>query len=242
MSKLNYVAFPAVNNADQDGLLAMGGDLSVDTLVSAYSQGIFPWFNNNQPILWWSPDPRMVMVPSEVKISRSLAKKIRQQRFRVSCNTNFEDVIHNCAVRSQNPNTQSDDIEGTWITQSMTKAYIDLHKRGYAHSIEVWDQDRLVGGLYGLALGHIFFGESMFSLVSDASKVGFATLCNWLKLHNYQLIDCQVKSDHLLSLGAKEIPRNSFMDSLKGIDIQQTSNYFGKDISQLSTESVINKA
>lgn len=245
MSKLNFISFPAVNNADQDGLLAMGGDLSVDTLVSAYSQGIFPWFNDEQPILWWSPDPRMVLIPSEIKISRSLAKKIRQQRFTVSANQNFEQVITNCALRGQsaaNPDdVDKDTWEDTWITQSMSDAYIALHKKGYAHSIEVWDKDRLVGGLYGLALGNVFFGESMFSIATDASKIALVALCCWLKKNNYELIDCQVSSDHLLSLGAKEIPRQLFLDTLKDIDIQKTSTYFAQDISQLYTESVINK-
>ena len=241
MSKLNYVSFPAVSNADQDGLLAMGGDLSVDTIVSAYSQGIFPWFNNDQPILWWSPDPRMVLVPSEIKISRSLAKKIRQQCFSVTCNQNFEQVIKNCALRSQKSNAVSNNESDTWITESMAEAYNALHSQGYAHSIEVWDHDQLVGGLYGLALRDVFFGESMFSVSSDASKVALATLCCWLKQNDFQLIDCQVSSDHLTSLGAKEITRKQFLESIKNINIQQTSINFGKDISQLGPESVINK-
>lgn len=238
MTKLNYVSFPAVTNADQDGLLAMGGNLSVDTLVSAYRQGIFPWFNDDQPILWWSPDPRMILIPAEIKISRSLAKKIRQQRFTVTCNQSFEQVINNCALRGQNSN---DEICDTWITQSMADAYKTLHSRGYAHSVEVWDNNQLVGGLYGLALGDVFFGESMFSIVTDASKIALATLCCWLREHKYQLIDCQVSSDHLSSLGAKEVTRELFLDSLKDINIQQASKYFGKDISQLRPESVINK-
>ena len=241
MSDINFVTFPAVTNADQDGLLAMGGDLSVDTLVSAYRQGIFPWFNKDQPILWWSPDPRMVLVPSEIKISRSLAKKISQQRFSITCNQNFAQVINSCALRSQMPNTQMSNGDDTWITASMQRAYNTLHRQGYAHSIEAWDDGQLVGGLYGLALGDVFFGESMFSHATDASKVALAALCCWLRQHDYQLIDCQVSSDHLLSLGAKEISRELFLTSLKNINIHQASTNFAKDISHLSPESVINK-
>ena len=241
MSDINYVSFPDVTNAAQAGLLAMGGDLSVDTLVSAYKQGIFPWFSDEQPILWWSPDPRMVLVPNEVKVSRSLAKKIRQQRFTVSCNQRFKEVITSCALRGQASNSDANHSD-TWITQSMTEAYISLHKQGYAHSIEVWQAGQLVGGLYGLALGEVFFGESMFSRATDASKFALANLCAWLRLNAYQLIDCQVSSSHLQSLGAKEITRQTFLESLDNIDIHQTSHNFGKDISQLPTESVINKA
>jgi leucyl/phenylalanyl-tRNA---protein transferase len=241
MTNINYISFPAVCNADQDGLLAMGGNLTVDTLVSAYRQGIFPWFNHDQPILWWSPDPRMVLIPGEIKVSRSLAKIIRQKRFRVSCNQNFKQVIRNCALRGQDSTIDNSFESDTWITQSMVKAYNALHCQGYAHSIEVWDGDQLVGGLYGLAMGQVFFGESMFSIVNDASKVALATLCCWLKQHDYQLIDCQVSSEHLLSLGAKKITRAQFMEYLSNINIQQKSINFGKDISQLSTESVINK-
>lgn len=222
----------------------MGGDLSTDTLVSAYSQGIFPWFNQDQPILWWSPDPRLVLYPNKVKVSRSLAKKLRQERYQITCNQAFKQVITSCAFRGQNlipetkSNTQTND---TWITQSMTDAYLALHQQGYAHSIEVWDQQQLVGGLYGLALGKVFFGESMFSIANDASKVALATLCYWLAQHQYQVIDCQVSSEHLLSLGAEEIPREVFLSYLSDINIQQNSSEFGQDISQLATKSVINK-
>jgi len=251
LNEIKRVAFPDVNNADTDGLLAVGGDLSINSLVSAYSQGIFPWFNDNQPLLWWSPDPRLVLYPYKVKVSRSLAKTIRQQRFTVSCNEAFEQVIASCAHRGKNLNipngtknrlTNQNDSEGTWITQSMTQAYTALNKHGYAHSIEVWDLDnQLVGGLYGLALGKVFFGESMFSIVSDASKVALSSLCAWLKLHGYKVIDCQVRSDHLLSMGAEEIPRRDFLDYLVNINIQQSSRKFAQDISQLSINSVINR-
>ncbi|MCL4122396.1 UNVERIFIED_CONTAM: hypothetical protein GTU68_011903 [Idotea baltica] len=209
----------------------MGGDLSVDTLVSAYCQGIFPWFNNDQPILWWSPDPRMVLVP----------KRIRQQRFKVSCNQRFEQVINSCALRGLKSTNELSDNTETWITESMAVAYTALHKQGYAHSVEVWEEDELVGGLYGLALGNVFFGESMFSIATDASKIALATLCCWLRQHDFHLIDCQVSSDHLTSLGAKEVSRELFLDSLKTINIHQPCINFGKDISQLRPESVINK-
>lgn len=240
MNKINFVSFPPVTTADQDGLLAMGGDLSVDTLISAYRQGIFPWFSIGQPILWWSPDPRMVLHPVEIKISRSLAKKIRQQRYAISCNRDFSSVIKQCALRGQDRKVVSADT--TWITDSMNKAYTALHEHGYAHSIEVWDDNQLVGGLYGIALGDVFFGESMFSSVTDASKIALATLCCWLRVNGYQLIDCQISSEHLLSLGAKEIPRSDFLSSLENINISQPCENFGKDISQLPTESVINRS
>ena len=248
LNTINYVPFPAVENADNDGLLAMGGDLSIDTLVSAYSQGIFPWFNHGQPVLWWSPDPRLVLYPNKIKVSRSLKKKLRQQRFRVSCNQAFEQVITSCALRGQtinnskhNKSVEESEPENTWITQSMSHAYTALNSNGYAHSIEVWDEDgRLVGGLYGLALGEVFFGESMFSLVADASKIALSNLCAWLKINNYKIIDCQVTSDHLLSLGAEEIRRSDFLPYLNNINIHQRSKEFAQDISQLPINSVIN--
>jgi len=207
----NYVAFPNVNNANSDGLLASGGDLSVDTLISAYTQGIFPWFNDNQPILWWSPDPRLVLFPQDVKISKSLRKTIR--------NTEFEEVLKGCALRGAQ--SKSEASEGTWITQSMHNAYLELHKQGYAHSIEVWQDQQLVGGLYGLALGPVFFGESMFSRISNASKVALVGLSRHLINNGIDIIDCQVASDHLFSMGADEIPREMFLQFLNPIDLVQ---------------------
>jgi len=194
----NYVAFPNVNNANSDGLLASGGDLSVDTLISAYTQGIFPWFNDNQPILWWSPDPRLVLFPQDVKISKSLRKTIRQNRVELRCNTEFEEVLKGCALRGAQ--SKSEASEGTWITQSMHKAYLELHKQGYAHSIEVWQDQQLVGGLYGLALGPVFFGESMFSRISNASKVALVGLSRHLINNGIDIIDCQVASDFAIGI------------------------------------------
>ena len=230
---LNHVSFPPLSNANEDGLLAMGGDLSTDTLVSAYAQGIFPWFNENQPLLWWSPDPRLVLLPEEVKISRSLSKIIRQQKFTLSCNQQFENVMRGCALRG-NPNHLAE-TAATWITESMHEAYSTLHKLGYAQSIEVWQDSRLVGGLYGVALGSVFFGESMFSAVSNASKVALIGLCQHLRAKGYQLIDCQVETDHLLSLGAKNISRDDFMAYLKDIDIDQNSADFAQEFKAPST-------
>jgi len=234
---VNFVAFPDVINANEDGLLAMGGDLSVDTLVSAYAQGIFPWFNQDQPILWWSPDPRLVLYPERVKVSRSLAKTIRSSKYRVSCNTQFERVIKGCALRgsTQAHTTPAD----TWITDSMSSAYLELHRLGYAHSIEVWQENTLVGGLYGVALGQVFFGESMFSSASDASKVALVALCTWLKHLNFNVIDCQVASEHLISLGAEEITRSAFLEVLDGVNIEHTQTNFAVDFEQLSLENAI---
>lgn len=235
---VNFVNFPAVTNANEDGLLAMGGDLSVDSLVSAYAQGIFPWFNDDQPILWWSPNPRLVLYPDQVKISRSLRKTIRKGLYRVSCNTQFERVIKGCALRgSTQPHAPAPD---TWITDSMHSAYLDLHRLGYAHSIEVWQENTLVGGLYGVALGSVFFGESMFSSATDASKIALVSLCQWLRHRNVSLIDCQVASDHLLSLGAKEITRSAFLKSLEHIDIESPHTDFAVDFEQLSLKNAIN--
>lgn len=226
-----------MNNANDDGLLAMGGDLSLDTLVSAYRQGIFPWFNEGQPVLWWSPDPRLVLFPDNIKISRSLRKKIKQRRFTVTCDQAFERVIQNCAVRERD-RPHSADAE-TWITESMNQAYTELHRNGYAHSIEVWDQQTLVGGLYGVVLGKVFFGESMFSLVTDASKVALVHLCWWLQQHQFTIIDCQVSTDHLISMGAEQMSRRRFIEFLDNIDVEQNSMPFSEDFEQLAQEPAI---
>ncbi len=197
--------FPPVESAltDPDGLLAAGGDLRPERLIKAYRHGIFPWFDHEQPILWWSPNPRCILKPEQLKVSRSLRKLIRQQRFRVTLDQDFAAVISACAA----PRAESED---TWITTSMQQAYIQLHQQGVAHSVEVWDQQQLVGGLYGLAIGRVFFGESMFSCSSNASKVGYVTLVEQLRQWGYALIDCQIHSDHLESLGATLIPRSEF--------------------------------
>ena len=242
---INLTRFPDVSNSNEDGLLAMGGDLDLHTLVSAYSQGIFPWFNDDQPILWWSPDPRMVLFPNEVKVSRSLRKTINNKPFKVTCNRAFDQVIDACALRgkksgkkSGKKNEEKSDqqnplpAEDTWITDDMQSAYQQLHEHGYAHSIEVWLDKELVGGLYGVCLGKVFFGESMFSRVSNASKVAFVSLAQSLEALGFNVIDCQVSSDHLLSLGAREIPRGEFLSYLSDIDIQKPNLNFENGISQ----------
>ena len=206
--------FPDVELAltDPDGLLAVGGDLSVERLVTAYQKGIFPWYSEGQPVLWWSPDPRMVLDPAEIKVSRSLAKKIRQQVFSVTMDKEFQKVILECAKpRLEKGRVQSE----TWILDEMIDAYNKLHKAGYAHSVECWQDNKLVGGLYGVAIGQVFFGESMFSRVSDSSKVAFVALSKQLQQWGFKLIDCQVYTSHLESLGAKMITRKNFINLLK---------------------------
>ncbi len=193
---------------DPDGLLAGGGDLHPDRLIRAYCLGIFPWFDDDQPILWWSPNPRSVVFPERVHVSKSMNKTLRKTTYRVSCDTAFSQVLSQCAA----PRAQTDN---TWITDDMQEAYLQLHNRGIAHSVEVWDQDQLVGGLYGLALGRVFFGESMFAKQTNASKIGFITLAQHLRSWGFTLIDCQVSSDHLNSLGAIEMPRAEFAEQLK---------------------------
>ena len=201
--------FPPVEYAlqDPDGLLAAGGDLSVARLISAYRHGIFPWYSEGQPILWWSPDPRSVLYPEELKISRSLAKSARNRGFQVSLDRAFEDVIRSCA-------SPRDGEPGTWITREMQSAYIALHEAGTAHSAEAWLDGQLVGGLYGVAVGRIFFGESMFTTVSDGSKVAFMALCRQLERWGFPMIDCQVHSGHLESLGARKISRQTCIETL----------------------------
>lgn len=207
----NSIAFPPVSEANNDGLLAIGGDLSVPRLLQAYRHGIFPWYDEDQPILWFSPDPRMILFPNELKISKSMKQLLRRNTFTVTFNKDFENVINNCA------SIDRVDQLGTWITPDMKKAYTTLHKMGYATSVEVWKDSELVGGLYGVWLKdkNVFCGESMFSKVSNASKYGFIKLVEFLKENEVKLIDCQVHTNHLESLGAKEIPRDDFMKFLK---------------------------
>ena len=224
---IDFVRFPDLIDANQDGLLAHGGDLTPDTLVSAYAQGIFPWFNHDQPILWWSPDPRLVLYPQDFKTSKSLQKTIRAQKFTFSCDREFSQVVSACALRGLTEH--ADESIDTWIGVSMQQAYQHLHQAGYAHSIEVWQQKKLVGGLYGVALGKVFFGESMFSRVNDASKLALRALCDHLSKNNFKIIDCQVASDHLFSLGAQEIPRADFVQILSNIDIQQAPRDFANE-------------
>lgn len=202
--------FPPVELASRDGLLAVGGDLSVERLLEAYRNGIFPWYNEGQPILWWSPDPRAVLLPDRVKISRSLRKTLRCGKFRVTFDAAFADVMRACAApRRKQPNG------GTWITPDMLNAYVELHRRGYAHSVETWEANQLVGGLYGVALGGAFFGESMFSGVTDASKIALVYTARQLAAWGYTLIDCQLPTEHLMSLGAMSESRRDYLARLQ---------------------------
>lgn len=202
--------FPDIETAlhDPDGLLAIGGDLSRERLLDAYLSGIFPWFNEGQPVLWWSPDPRSVLFPAELKIARSLSKRLRKNQFRITFNKAFKAVLEGCAAARNG-------VNDTWITNTIKTAYITLHESGYAHSVECWRDKKLVGGLYGLALGKVFFGESMFSRETDASKVALVYLTEKLIARKFKLIDCQVHSKHLQTLGAKPIPRKMFIHVLK---------------------------
>mgnify|MGYP000035193211 FL=1 len=198
--------FPPVEQAmqDPDGLLAVGGDLSKERLLLAYSKGIFPWYEDDQPLLWWSPDPRAVIEPQNVKISRSLRKKLRKQEFEVRVDTAFDDVVKRC----QSPRAYSNE---TWITNEMRQAYLALHRDGYAHSIECYQDKELVGGLYGVSIGRLFFGESMFHAATDASKVAFVALCRLLRQQGCPLVDCQMPNPHIMSLGVETISRSEFM-------------------------------
>jgi len=204
----NELFFPDPDWADADGLLAVGGDLSVERLLLAYSLGIFPWYAQGDPILWWSPDPRTVLFPDRLKIHRSLRKTLRQQPFELRIDSDFAGVLDGCAA----PRPGQD---GTWITEEMREAYLRLHAMGHAHSIECWQDGHLVGGLYGVNLGHVFFGESMFSRVSDASKVSLVALCQGILGFVPAMIDCQFSTAHLESLGATPIPRTVFLDLLE---------------------------
>lgn len=201
--------FPPVEQANSEGLLAVGGDLSPERLLLAYKSGIFPWFNEDSLILWWSPDPRMVLYPAEIRISKSMRKIIKKGNFSISVNSCFERVVEQCS------SIEREGQQGTWITKEMKSAYIKLYEKGIAISYEVWEGDSLVGGLYGVDLGHVFCGESMFSKKSNASKFAFIQLAKDLEERDYLFIDCQLYTDHLASLGAREIPRESFMEQLK---------------------------
>lgn len=201
--------FPPVDEASYDGILAVGGDLSIDRLLLAYNNGIFPWFDADDPILWWSPSERMVVDPNNYKVSKSLRNIINRNIFKVTFNKDFKSVIENC----QQIDRKGQD--GTWISDDIIESYKKLHELGKAKSVEVWQNNELVGGLYGIDLGHVFCGESMFSKVPNASKVAFVKLIEFLKENNYKLLDCQVHNDHLEKLGAFEISRESFMKILK---------------------------
>lgn len=205
----HYTAFPPAAAATADGLVAIGGDLTVPRLLAAYRSGLFPWFNPGQPILWWSPDPRAVLYLDRLRIHRSLAKTLRNRGLRVSLDRAFDTVIAACAA----PRAGAPD-GGTWITPTMINAYQALHRHGFAHSVEVWLDERLVGGLYGVALGGAFFGESMFSKARDASKVALVELTRRLREWQFSFIDCQIPSDHLTTLGVEAVPREHFMAGL----------------------------
>jgi leucyl/phenylalanyl-tRNA--protein transferase len=200
--------FPPVSNANLDGILAIGGDLSTERLLLAYKSGIFPWFEEGEPIYWWSPNPRMVLFLDELMVSKSMRNILNRNIFKVTFNQNFREVISNCQK------IKRDGQNGTWITNDMIEAYCKLNELGIAKSVEVWQNEELVGGLYGIDLGHVFCGESMFSKVSNASKVAFIALVNQLKKDNYKVLDCQVYNEHLESLGCREIPREDFMELL----------------------------
>jgi leucyl/phenylalanyl-tRNA---protein transferase len=200
--------FPSVETALPEGILAYGGDLSPARLLLAYQSGIFPWFEDDQPILWWSPGPRMILFLDELIVSKSMRNVLNKNIFKVTFNQNFREVISNCQ------NIKRDGQTGTWITNEMVDAYCRLHEMGIAKSVEVWQENELVGGLYGIDLGHIFCGESMFTKASNASKVGFISLVHDLRSKDYKLLDCQVYNEHLESLGCREIPRDKFMSIL----------------------------
>lgn len=202
-------AFPPVEQAltEPNGLLAAGGRLTPEWLIAAYRHGIFPWYSQGEPILWWSPNPRLVLQPAAIRITRSLRKTLRQRRFEVRFDTAFDAVVRECAAPREPGG-------GTWITAEIRAAYDRMHELGYAHSVECWQEGRLVGGLYGMAMGRAFFGESMFCRVSDASKVALAHLARFLERHNYAVIDCQMTTPHLLSMGAQEIGRSEFSTGL----------------------------
>lgn len=200
--------FPNPELANADGLLAVGGQLSIEWLMSAYGQGIFPWYDDSNPILWWSPNPRLVLYPNEFKLRKSFKRVLKQNRFEIKFDHQFRKVIEECA---QIPRSEE---EGTWITTEMLEAYVDLHEYGAAHSLEVYEQNELVGGLYGVSLGKAFFGESMFFKKRDASKVALYYLCQELGKWGFHFIDAQVETDHLLNLGAIKIPRKDFLSKL----------------------------
>lgn len=204
------VSFPPAELANEDGIIALGGDLSVERLLSAYWNGIFPWFNNDDPFIWWSPDPRFVLYPADLKVAKSMRSYFNQKKFQVTLDQEFETVMRNCQQAKREGQSG-----GTWITESIVEGYVKLHQAGYAHSVEVWKGEELVGGLYGVALGKVFFGESMFSKASNASKFGFISLVRKLVELDFDLIDCQQKTKYLGSLGATEIPRKNFLAHLE---------------------------
>lgn len=203
------VVFPNPREASDEGLLAYGGDLSSNRLLTAYKKGIFPWYSEGDPILWWSPNPRLLLYPQNFKVRKSFRRVLRSGKFTVAFDRDFESVIRNCSE------IYREGQESSWIVEEIIEAYTRLHKEGFAHSIEVYKDDKLVGGLYGIAFGKAFFGESMFSLVSDASKVAFKALSDTLKSKNYDFIDCQMETEHMVKLGAEVVQRDIFLDALE---------------------------
>jgi leucyl/phenylalanyl-tRNA---protein transferase len=226
------IVFPPAQTAIAEGLLAMGGDLKPERLLKAYSEGIFPWYEEGQPILWWSPDPRLILRPDALYISKSLKKTIRENRFKISYDTNFEGVIDACA------NTLRDDSDGTWITEDLRNAFIELHRMGLAHSVEATQDGELVGGLYGLSLGTVFFGESMFHVVKDASKVAFVYLVEFLKANDFELIDAQQDTPHLRSFGASALKRREFLELMKSMVFKPSlvGNWGTNDVKKIKIE------
>lgn len=204
------LVFPSPELAEEDGLLAVGGDLSPERLLLAYRHGIFPWYTSGSPILWWSTDPRLVLFPQELHVPGTLRQTMRKQPFVITCDTSFKEVITECSQ------VHDDRSKGTWITGDMVEAYCHLHELGHAHSVEAWQGDQLVGGLYGIAVGSVYFGESMFYRVSDASKVAFVQMVRWLYEWGFDLIDCQMTTRHLERFGAREIARSEFLEHLEG--------------------------
>lgn len=220
MLKDEVYDFPSVNQATPEGLLAIGGDLSPERLLVAYSHGIFPWYNEGEPILWWSLDPRMIMKPTDLKITKSLWKTIESNKFSCSFDADFESVIRSCATVRRNNSDEVDEDDGepdTWINEDMIHAYCTLHELGFAHSVETYLGNELVGGLYGVSIGKIFCGESMFHTKTDASKVALYYLCEFLKRNGFELIDAQQETGHLKRLGANPIPRKDFVRTLKNL-------------------------
>ncbi|MFW5810444.1 MAG: leucyl/phenylalanyl-tRNA--protein transferase [Thermodesulfobacteriota bacterium] len=223
------IGFPPPHLAEQEGILAVGGDLSIKRLLLAYQMGIFPWYAEEDPIIWWSPDPRLVLYPPQLRYSRSLKRLLKKDVFTVTMDQAFARVIIECAA------VRAEQGEGTWLVDDMIEAYVRLHEAGYAHSVETWQEGRLVGGLYGVSLGGAFFGESMFMRVSNASKIAFVRLVRQLNSWGFDMVDCQVKTQHLLGFGAREIPRKLFLEQLKKSLKRKTRKgkwYFDESISE----------
>ncbi len=218
-----YVEFPNPQLADEDGLLGSGANLAPTTLLSAYLQGIFPWFNKGEPILWWSPNPRLIIPTDKFHVSRRLRSKLKKQEYSILCNTAFVDVMTHCASHTLRRNLKISKVDGshTWISEQIIEAYRQLYELGYAHSVEIWRGDELVGGIYGLSINGLFFGESMFSKETDTSKIALFYLCEFLKINDCPWIDCQVESAHLKTLGATTMLRSSFIKQLNKFALEQ---------------------